>query len=175
MLLNWYALYTKPRAEKKTHAALTRKGIESYLPLVKTLKQWSDRKKMVEEPLFRSYLFVHIPIGSYYDMLNTPGVVRCVTFEGRPVMIPEQQILAVRMYVDEKEILPVNTGIFSPGKEVEVIRGPLRGLTGELVTFSGQNKVRIEVDVVGQSVWLTIPVNYLKVIHRNKMRKERKA
>lgn len=142
---------------------MTRKGIECYLPLVKTLKQWSDRKKKVEEPLFRSYLFIHIPISSYYDALNTPGVVRCVTFEGKPVIIPEQQIQAIRMYIGENEISPVNTGFFEPGKKVEVIRGPLRGLTGELLHLEGRHAVRIGIDAIGQSVYLTIPVSFLKI------------
>ena len=141
-----------------------RKDIETYLPLVKTLKLWSDRKKMVEEPLFRSYLFVRIPISRYHDALNTQGIVRCVTFEGKPVIIPDQQILAVKMYVDEREILPVNTGFFTPGKKVEVIRGPLRGLRGDLLHLEGKHAVRVGIDAIRQSVYLTIPASYLKVI-----------
>lgn len=162
--MNWYALYTKPRAEKKACQELLRKGINAYLPLVRTLRQWSDRKKWVEEPLFKSYLFVSIDRDSYYDCLNTPGIVRGVTFEGRPVAIPSQQILAVKMFVDNKEILPVNKAFFEPGKKVEVTRGPLRGLTGELLHYEGRHAVKIGIDTIGQSVYLTIPVSYLKVL-----------
>jgi len=85
----WYAVYTRSRTEKQTQELLLRSGIEVYLPLVKNLKQWSDRKKWVEEPLFRSYLFVHISPAEYYDVLNIPGAVRYITFEGKAVAIPK--------------------------------------------------------------------------------------
>jgi len=71
----WYAVYTKSRTEKKLTGRLNEKGIESYLPLRKTLKQWSDRKKIVEEPLISSYVFVNIQNSRYYDVLNTQGAV----------------------------------------------------------------------------------------------------
>ncbi len=154
----WYAIYTAPRAEKKAHAELVSKGIESYLPLQRTLKLWSDRKKWVEEPLFRSYLFVNIPQNQYFDVLNTPGVVRYITFEGKAVPVPEKQIEAIRYYLADlsdpfdylSNELPV------PGTPVEIMRGPLRGLTGELVHIQGRDKVRIQIDALGQFLNLTI-------------------
>jgi transcription antitermination factor NusG len=101
----WYALYTNPRSEKRAHAELISKGIDSYLPLQRTLKQWSDRKKWVEEPLFRSYLFVYIPQNQYFEVLNTPGVVRYVTFEGKAVPIPPKQIEAIKYFLSGQETL----------------------------------------------------------------------
>ena len=162
--MNWYAIYTNPRSEKKVAAELIRRGTEAYLPLVRTLRQWSDRKKWVEEPLFRSYVFVHITPGQYYDILNADGVVRYVTFEKKAVVVPPQQIEAVKRFIDQNEDIVGSVEQFSPGKTVEVSRGPLKGLLGELVNVKGKHRVRIEVAAVGQSVFLTMPMSYLRVI-----------
>ena len=99
----WYALYTKSRTEKKVYQLLTEKGIDTYLPLIKTLKQWSDRKKWVEEPLFRSYIFIKITEKERLNAIRTDGVVRMITFQGKPVSIPNKQIEAVRAYINEGE------------------------------------------------------------------------
>ena len=165
--LIWYAIYTKPRAEKKVFAELTGKGIHAYLPLLRTLRQWSDRRKWVEEPLFRSYLFVNISQKEYFDVLNTQGVVRYITFEGKAVPVPHNQIEAIRFYLSEEEVLQdaMEEG-FSAGDTVEVIRGPMRGLTGEILEQAGKYKVRVEIAAVGQSILVTIPPGYLKRVSR---------
>jgi transcription antitermination factor NusG len=167
--LNWYAIYTLPRAEKKTYAELVKKGIETYLPLERSLKQWSDRKKWVEEPLFRSYIFVNISQGSYFDVLNTTGVVRYITFEGKAVPIPEKQIEAIRYFLAGESInsYPADSdGMdhYTPGTFVEVIKGPLTGISGELVQVAGRHKVRVEISAVGQSILVTIPISQLRVL-----------
>ncbi len=162
--MSWFAVYTNPRSEKKAHALLLEKGIDAYLPLQRTLKQWSDRKKWVEEPLFRSYLFVNIPPDRYFDVLNTNGVVRYITFEGKAVPVPSQQIEAVRMFLESGETGVEDSGRYLPGQPVEVVKGPLKGLSGELVQLSGRHKVRVEIGAVGQSIMVTIPVNQLRVV-----------
>jgi len=170
--LNWYAVYTKPRAEKKAHAELLKNSIDVYLPLQRTLKRWSDRKKWVEEPLFRSYLFVNISPDQYFDVLNTPGVVRYITFEGKAVPVPEKQIDAIRYYLAEEPLSEAggNSGLaaaLEPGTTVEVARGPLRGLSGELVEVPGKHKVKVEISAIGQSLLITIPVSQLIEIEKN--------
>jgi transcription antitermination factor NusG len=158
----WFAIYTRSRSEKRTHQSLISSGIESYLPLVRTLRQWSDRKKWVEEPLFRSYVFVHINPDEYFSVLNTNGVVRYVTFEGKAVPIPQKQVDAIRYFIDSGEE-PVAPGDpLQPGAMVEVIRGPLHGLSGQLVDIKGKNKVRIQIDGLGQSVCITLPSSHLR-------------
>jgi transcription antitermination factor NusG len=165
-MLNWFAVYTNPRSEKKAHAELLGKGIEAYLPLQRTLKQWSDRKKWVEEPLFRSYIFVNIPQSLYFEALNTTGIVRYVTFEGRAVPIPPKQIDAIRYFLSETESSDEHDlrENLEPGSAVEIIRGPLRGLTGQLIEFQGRRKVRIEIEALGQFLNLTISSVDLKVV-----------
>jgi len=160
----WYALYTKSRTEKKLAASLEEKGIEVYLPLLKTLKQWSDRKKWVEEPLFRSYIFVHIRQKDYYRVLQNPHLVRYVTFEGKAVAIPVQQIEAVKYFLEETEPEVPENVEWIKGKKVEVVSGNLIGLMGELIEVNGKHKVKVLIDVIGKSITIYIPKNKLRVL-----------
>ncbi|MCK4568861.1 MAG: UpxY family transcription antiterminator [Bacteroidales bacterium] len=159
---SWYAIYTRSRTEKQTHKLLLKAGIDTYLPLIRVLKQWSDRKKWVEEPLFRSYIFVCITQAEYYDVLNTPGSVRFISFEGKAVAIPPQQIEAIRQYVDTGQELPDVELDLSPGTMVDIIAGPMRGISGELLEIMGKKKVRIEIDGLGQAVYLELPASHIK-------------
>ena len=161
--MHWYAIYTHPRAEKRVHRDLLAGGVEAFLPLRKILKQWSDRKKWVEEPLFHSYIFVQIDPADYLSVLKVHGVVRFVTFEGKAVVVPEQQIEAVRMFLSEEtesSEIPDLTGV----KTVEIVRGPLRGLVGDLLEHRGKHHVRISIPAVGQSVIVTVSKASLKVM-----------
>lgn len=160
----WYAIYTKPRAEKKVYQELFSSGIDAYLPLVKTLKQWSDRKKWVEEPLFRSYLFVHISDLDYYRVLNSLGVVRYITFEGRAVPVPPQQILAIKQYINEEVDYSADHDQFKIGDRVEISQSSLLGLCGNLIEYKGKQRVKVEIESVGQSIILTIPKSHLKIL-----------
>src|ERR1700744_6480890 len=92
----WYPVYTNPRAEIKAHRALTDKGIVSYLPLHRQLKQWSDRKKWVDEPFIRSYLFVYIKESERTAVLMTKGISRFIYFSGEIATIPDRQIEDLR-------------------------------------------------------------------------------
>ncbi len=158
----WYALYTRSRTEKQVHEQLIRAGFDVYLPLIKTLRQWSDRKKWVEMPLFRSYIFVHITPGEYYEVLNIPGAVRYVTFEGKAVAIPPQQIEAIRQYVSAGQDLPDIELDILPGTRVDITTGPMKGLSGELIRLMGKKKVRIEIDGLGRYIYLEIPASYIR-------------
>lgn len=162
--MKWYAIYTKSRNEKKVYARLIEAGIDCFLPMFKTLKQWSDRKKWIEEPLFRSYLFVHINDSQYYDVLNTPGVVRYITFEGKAAPIPPLQITAIKLFINAEEEITNNLPDFKVGDKVEIFKGQLKGLTGYLIENKGKQKVKVEIEAIGHSIDLTIPKSHLKTI-----------
>ncbi len=101
---HWYLLYTNPRAEKKTETELRFLGFEVYLPLHKTLHQWSNRKKMVEVPLFNSYLFVYTELERhYYPILNVPGVVKFVNFEKKPAIVDPREIELIRLMLGSRK------------------------------------------------------------------------
>jgi transcriptional antiterminator RfaH len=152
----WYAVYTRSRAEKRLMELLTEKGIEAYVPVRKVVKQWSDRKKMIEEPLIRSYCFVKVEPPRYQDVLNTAGAVRYVWFSGKPASIPERQMELLKTITGsgvEVECLP---DMFQPGIQVRVNSGPLQGLTGELVNVSNKKKVIVRIDHLNQVITLSI-------------------
>jgi len=162
----WYAVYTKSRTEKKAAADLEEKGVEVYLPLLKTLKQWSDRKKWVEEPLFRSYLFVRIYDKNYLDVLQTDGAVRFITFRQKRIPIPDAQIEAVKAFLNDEERISTQETDYQPGDQIEVVRGPMRGLLGTLVEVKGKQRVLIEIESIGQRLIINIPKSLLE--RRNK-------
>jgi len=165
---NWYVLYTRSRHEKRVKESFDLEGIECYLPLRKELRIWSDRKKWVEEPLFRSYIFVHIDIGDYnvyLKVLQTEGVVHFVRIEKRPVKVQEQLIEAIRQYEHSGEFISEEEEKqLQVGDTVEVIHGSLKGLYGTLVQIGKKRKVRIMLEVVRQSVYVEIAKSYLKKI-----------
>ena len=158
----WYAIYTKSRAEKKTYIQLQQRGIEVYLPLQKKLKQWSDRKKWVEEPLFNSYMFVRVSEREYYDVLQTPGVVRYITFSGKAAAIREDQILFLKKILSSEEELEISEHHFSVGQKVKVVAGLLHGMTGELVDVKNSKRFIIRFEELNKSIILNIPTVYLE-------------
>ncbi len=154
----WYAVYVKSRYEKKAYKLLEDKHIEAYLPLIGKLKQWSDRKKMVEEPLFKSYIFVRTDLKNYYEILNTPGIVRFVCFEGKPVPVPDNQLVAVKSYIGEfdgeEDVTCVRE--LQEGQSVEIVRGPMQGLVGRLVEIRGKQRLIVNIEAVGQSLPISV-------------------
>lgn len=161
---SWFAVYVKSRAEKKVAAEFQKFGIDYFLPLIKELRQWSDRKKWVESPLFRSYIFVHIEPKDHFNVLQITGVVRYITFEGKAVAIPDQQIEAVKYYLNGKELDPIDDTSWVKGKKVEIISGSLTGLSGELVEVKGKRKVKVEIEAVGSSILIEITKNKLMML-----------
>ena len=127
---HWHALYVKSRAEKKVLWQLEEMGFRAYLPLITQVKQWSDRRKKVEEPLFKSYVFVYSNDRDYIPILNVYGVVKFVRFENKPVTVPENQILAIKKFVQDyergEEFKLDNNEDLKVGQMVRIINGPMR-------------------------------------------------
>ena len=160
----WYAVYVKSRTEKKVALELMYENIDHYLPLTKKLKQWSDRKKWVEEPLFRSYVFVNIEQKDHYKVLQIQGIVKYISFEGNAVPIPENQINAIKYYLDDTGLENIDDIIWEKGKKVEIISGSMTGLAGELVEVHGKHKVKVEIEAVGKSLLVSIPKGKLRIL-----------
>lgn len=157
----WFAVYTAPKAEKKVSIRLEQQGIDHYLPVQRLLKQWSDRKKWVEEPLFRSYLFVHITEAHYYPVLNTHGVVKFISFGGTAESIPDFQIETIRRLLMESTDIEVTHEVFEPGTPIEVIAGPLMGTLGELISYRGEKRIAVKIHTLDTSVLINIPEPYV--------------
>jgi transcription antitermination factor NusG len=114
----WYAVYTRPRAEKQVYERLVDAGIETFLPLTKTIRQWSDRKKIVEKPLLSSYVFVKTKRTQFPCVYKTPGIVKFVTFEGKPASIPQKQIDNLRLLINSDAEIEVSSENFAKGDHV---------------------------------------------------------
>ena len=156
---HWHAIYVKSRSEKKVAERLDEMGIDYYLPLVTTIKQWSDRKKKVEEPLFKSYVFVHSSPKQHIPILNVYGVLHFVTFEHQPVIVPENQIIAIRKYISDydENKKTQETCDLQEGQMVRIISGPMMGLEGRLVSAKDVKKLVIYIEAVGQYLPVSIP------------------
>lgn len=160
----WLALYTRSRWEKKVYQLLIELGHEAFLPLRRERRQWKDRKKWVEEPLIRSYVFVYTGEKEYYDILNIPGAVRYIFFEGKPAPIREDQLeLLKKISLENIEAIATEEQ-FSKGDEINISSGILTGYSGELVDFKGNKKVLVRLDQLGQSLLLTIPLQ--NIMHK---------
>ncbi|MFA4838374.1 MAG: UpxY family transcription antiterminator [Candidatus Neomarinimicrobiota bacterium] len=168
--LHWYAVYTKPRHEKKVVELLTARGIENYLPLVSGIHDWSDRKQVIQEPLIRGYVFVRILLKQTLYVLETYGVVHIVMFKRLYATIPDFQIdalkrvLACGVELSAKDYLQV-------GKMVEVIAGPLKGVVGKIQRIENEEKFIIALDAVQTAFEVKININMLKPVTEKKRKK----
>ena len=160
----WYAVYTNPRAEKQVYQRLLEEEIETFLPLQKTFRIWSDRKKLIEKPLLPSYLFVKTTSKCFPRLYRIKGVVKLVSFEGKPVSIPVKQIDNLRLLVNSDAEIEVTSENFAQGDNVEVISGSLVGLTGELIKIGSRNRVVIRIDRLDQNLIVKIPKAFLRKI-----------
>lgn len=148
----WYPIYTRSRFEKKTQLELEKKQITTYLPVKKVLKQWSDRKKIVEEPLLKSYLFIYISIKEYNEVLLTPGFSRFIYFSGEIASIPEKQIQDLRLLLANSTDLELIEYDISPGEKILIKAGPFKGITAELVSLKSKKSLILRLEQLGCSI-----------------------
>lgn len=162
---NWYAVYTKSRAEKKVKIELEIKGITHYLPLKKFQRQWSDRKKWVETPLISGYIFVYISPTEYDEVLKTDGVVCYVCFEGKAAIIHKQQIENIKKLLQlQDQKIKLSRENFEKGDKIEIISGLLVGTKGKLIDFKGKKKVAIELNQLNISFLFELPLSEIQKI-----------
>jgi transcription antitermination factor NusG len=148
MSLKWYALYTRPRWEKKVNTLLTQKGIESYCPLNKVRRKWSDRMKTIEEPLFKSYVFVRMKDEERTNIRMTDGVINFVYWDNKPAIIKDKEIQTIRKFLDEYENVEAVKLDFRPDERIKVIAGPLMDKEGKILEV--QNKTaKVCIDSLG--------------------------
>jgi transcription antitermination factor NusG len=147
----WHALYTRPRHEKKLFEELKNRNIEAFLPTYRLRRRWTDRFRIVEEPLLRNYLFVRVPPERYRDALLPYGALSLVMCNGLPAPIPEDEIEAIRRLVASG--LPYNPYPYlTVGRRVSVVSGPLRGCEGVLTRRKGVTRLVLSIHILQQSV-----------------------
>jgi len=148
----WYAVCTRPRFEKKTRLFLEKEEIPNWLPLQRSQRQWSDRKKMVDAPVFNSYIFVHITENEFFRTLNTYGVSRFVYYNGRPAVVPDRDIDFLRRVFDEGYEVEARPVAFQAGMRVRITRGAFAGREGILVAEGNRQRFRVDLKQIGQSI-----------------------
>ncbi|RZL38588.1 MAG: UpxY family transcription antiterminator [Pedobacter sp.] len=158
----WFPVYTRSRAEKKAYDELLRKGITAYLPLKKTLKQWSDRKKIVEEPLIKSYLFVHIYTKEHAEVLMTNGIARFLYFSGKIASMPDQQIDHLKLLLATDEELAVFDYDIKPGQKVLIKAGPFKDIIAEMVSIHNKQRIILRLDYIGYSIQINTSMAFVE-------------
>lgn len=156
--MTWNVLYTKPRSEKKVLDRLLKKGFHCYCPTQKTLKQWSDRKKWVEEPIFKSYVFVEEPDSEEERLaiIETLGVVRFMFWLGEPAVVREEEITTIKNFLSSHS--SVESIAFDVGAELKIKGGVLKGSSG-VVVYQTKRDVVLSVKQLGMSMIARLSVS----------------
>lgn len=159
----WLAIYTKPRWEKKVYRLLSEKGIITYCPLNMVYKKWSDRIKKVEEPLFKSYLFVQVSPSEQSAVRMTDGVLNFVYWVGKPAVIRPEEIDAIRRFLNEyEEVEALPQPSLAPGSQVMVNAGIMMGATG-IVEKMDNKWAEVRIDSIGYILRAKVPTSKLQL------------
>ena len=162
----WYAVYVRSRHEKKVCQLFEKMGIESSLPLIKITRKWSDRKKKVEIPLFRGYVFVKIDVGrDKLNILQTNGVVKFIGIKKKPSRIPDEEIRWIHMMVEESDTVK-NEKEIPVGQKIRVSAGPFKGVEGIVARTGNQSRLVIVIESIMHAVSIDLNPNYLDEIKK---------
>ncbi len=151
MKRNWLVVYTKPRSEKKVEQRLIENGIEAYCPTYKTLKQWSDRKKKVEEPLLPSYVFVKVTELERIEVLKDPGALNFIFWQGKPAVVRPQELESLRSEMNDFVIPEAQVGNL-----VIIDHGAFQGQKGKVKLISG-NHVFLSLESLNLTIQIKRP------------------
>ncbi|HUB62638.1 MAG TPA: UpxY family transcription antiterminator [Puia sp.] len=152
---NWYAVYTKPRWEKKVYSRLAENGFEAYCPLNRVRKRWSDRLKWVEEPLFKSYVFVKVAEEEAARVRLVNGVVNFVYWLGKPAIIKNKEIEVIHKFLSEYDEIQVVPLELTTDSRITIVQGALMDKKATVVKVLN-NKVRVVIESIGYSLVATI-------------------
>jgi transcriptional antiterminator RfaH len=150
----WYAVNTRLNHEKKVEESLKEKNIEVFLPKKKTLRMWSDRKKWVEEPLFRPYVFVNVSHKEYYQVLQTPSVISYICFDGKAAPINDKDIIFIKALVNEPVAYEVINANYMLSQKVIVTAGPFKDFIGVVIKEKDKTKFVIRIEQVNYLISL---------------------
>ena len=160
----WRVFYTQSRAEKQCESRLMQQHIDVFLPKYESVRQWKDRKKKVIEPLFRNYIFAHVDEQDRLRVLQTAGIVRCVSFGSTLAVVDAGEIEQLKIAQQDPARLRLVDAPLPPLDEtVTITEGPLRGLKGEVEEHRGQYHVILRMTAIRQAVRVNVPGAWLKI------------
>jgi transcription antitermination factor NusG len=144
----WYVLYTRPRWEKKVASFLLERAIEHYCPLNKVTRQWSDRKKVIWEPLFKGYIFVKLPDAFKWDVKSVNGIINFVYWLGKPAQVREEEIDTIKKFLKEFDSVEVTERNLSVNTKVLVKQGLLMNYSGIIIQVRGSRAI-VNIESMG--------------------------
>lgn len=154
---NWFALYTKPRQEFKALEQLNEIDVETYLPTITVTKQWSDRKKKIIEPLFKSYIFIYSNEMERNSSITRESVIKTIYFNGKPAVIPEIEMASIKRMLESPEKIHVFNGIIK-GVIVKIESGPFDGIEGIVNSVSDdENTLSVSIQLLNRTISVSIP------------------
>ncbi|RPE08441.1 UpxY family transcription antiterminator [Chitinophaga lutea] len=159
----WYAVYTKSRWEKKVAATLERRQIECYCPLNQVSRQWSDRRKVVYEPLFTSYVFVRVPESKKQLVREVEGIVNFVYWLGKPAMIPDHEIELIQRFLRHYREVSLEKFPLRHNDLVEITAGPLMHQRGRIIEL-GKNRVKAVLNSLGYAMLATVNADEVMMV-----------
>lgn len=161
----WYALYVASRQEKKVQDGLLNKGIEAYTPIVKTLRQWSDRKKMVELPLIKGYVFVKHSLVEKEKVFSIHGIVNYVAFEKKPAIVRDNEIQALKDIISfGYEISIGNISNLAKGMDVKITQGNFKNLSGTIIRKDKDEFFVVALESIQQNIIIKLPAAVLEKV-----------
>jgi transcription antitermination factor NusG len=149
----WYAVYTKPRWEKKVAEELTFQEFTNYCPLHRVTRQWSDRKKTIEEPLFTSYVFVKVTEKQLGELRKVSGILNLVHWLGRPAVIPEPEIHAIRQFLSEHSNVKLEKTALQVNDTIKVTQGTFQEKEGTVVAIKNHT-VKVALPSLGFTLYV---------------------
>jgi len=161
----WFAIYTRPRWEKKVAESLSKHRIENYCPLNKVVRQWSDRKKIVYEPLFTSYVFVKVTEKEHLSIRKTPGVINLVYWLNKPAVIPEHEIETIKRFLNEHSTVSLKKTQVNVADRVRIIGGAFSEEEGEVVSVKTKT-VKIALPSLGYLMYAEVERTNVEVVPR---------
>lgn len=163
----WYVAFVKMHHEKKVAGYLAKMGIECFVPIQQQIHQWSDRKKRVDCVLLPMMVFIHADPKERMEALTLSSICRYMVLRGEntPAIIPDEQMDRFRFMLDySEETVSINSYPLVRGEQVRVIKGPLTGLTGELVTMDGKSKIAVRLNILGCAC-VDMPAGYVEPVN----------
>lgn len=160
----WHVIYVKSRWEKRVYESLKEISLEPFLPLTKTLRQWSDRKKVIFRPLIPSYVFVNLNSPKeFHKALSVDGACSFIRFGKEYAKVTDKEINNMKFLVEDQNIIDLETNHQAPkvGEVRKINYGSLQGLECEVLKVNNTNKIVVRIDSLQQNIIATVPANYI--------------
>ena len=164
----WYAVYTKPRWEKKVASLLTDNHITNYCPLNRVVRQWSDRKKVILQPLFQSYVFLQIGDQEKVAVRQVDGIINFVYWLGKPAVIKDIEIEVIRRFLNEHENVQLERRSIHIDDTVRILSGPFMEQEGNVVLVKNHT-VKVAIPSLGYVLSAELEKSNVEVIHSRKV------